>query len=70
MNDTMNDAPLDAMHPVSEAARRWGVKKSTVRRWIYEKKVDVYRPGPRSVRISERTVRERLARGFSPAAQR
>ena len=66
----MNDTPLDAMHPVSEAARRWGLKPSTVRRMIYEKKIDVFRPSQRAVRISERTIQERLARGFSPAATR
>ena len=66
----MNDIPLDTMHSVKETARRWGLQPSTVRRMIYEKKIDVFRPSQRAVRISERTIRERLARGFSPAVTR
>jgi excisionase family DNA binding protein len=66
----MNDTPLDTLHSVKEAARRFGLKPSTIRRMIYEKKIDVFRPSQRAVRISERTIQERLARGFSPSVTR
>jgi hypothetical protein len=37
---------------------------------IYEKRIDVFRPSARAVRISEKTIREKLARGFSPSVAR
>ena len=66
----MNETPLDTLHPVNEVARRLGLKPSTIRRMIHEKKIDVFRPSQRAVRISERTIREKLARGFSPSVPR
>lgn len=66
----MSDTPLDTMHKVPEAARRLGMEKSTIRRWIYEKKIDVFRPSVRAVRISEATIREVLAQGYRPAVTR
>ena len=62
-----NEVKPDTLHEVKEAARRFGLKESTVRRMIYEKKIDVFRPSPRSVRISEATIRAILARGYRPA---
>jgi excisionase family DNA binding protein len=65
----MTDEPKpDDMHAVPEAARRLGLRPSTVRRMIYEKRIDVFYPSRRAVRISERTIREILARGHRPAA--
>lgn len=58
---------LDTLHDVFETARRLGLKPSTVRRMILEKEIDVFRPGKRAVRISERTIQEKLAKGFTPA---
>jgi transposase-like protein len=66
----MNDIPLDTLHTVSETARRLGLRPSTIRRRVYEKKIDVFRPSQRAVRISERTIRDILARGFTPAVTR
>lgn len=60
----------DTLHEVPEVARRLGLKPSTIRRMIYEKKIDVFRPSKRAVRISEATIREVLARGFRPAVMR
>lgn len=66
----MNNTPLDTLHTVAETARRFGLRPSTIRRMIYEKKIDVFRPSQRAVRISERTIQERLARGFSASVTR
>lgn len=64
----MNEpSKLDSMHAVPEVARRLGLRPSTVRRMIYEKRIDVFYPSKRAVRVSEKTVREVLERGFRPA---
>jgi excisionase family DNA binding protein len=65
----MNNEPvkLDTLHEVREVARRLGLKPSTVRKMIFEKRIAVFRPSRRAVRIAERTVQEVLARGFTPA---
>jgi len=65
-----NEVKPDTLHEVKEAARRFGLKESTVRRMIFEKKIDVFRPSKRAVRISEATIREKLARGFTPSVAR
>lgn len=57
----------DSLHKVPEVARRLGLEESTIRRMILEKKIAVYRPSTRAVRISERTIQEILSKGFSPA---
>jgi excisionase family DNA binding protein len=66
----MNEPQLDTLHTVAEVARRFGLKPSTIRRMIFERRIDVFRPSARAVRISERTIREKLARGFSPSVAR
>jgi excisionase family DNA binding protein len=60
----------DTLHEVPEVARRLGLKPSTIRRMIFEKRLDVFYPSKRAVRISEATIREVLARGFRPAVTR
>jgi excisionase family DNA binding protein len=60
----------DTLHEVKEASRRLGLKESTIRRLILERQIDVYRPARRAVRISEKTIQEILAKGFTPAVSR
>lgn len=57
----------DTMHPVEEVARRLGLKESTIRKMILQRRIDVFRPSRRAVRISEKTIQEVLAKGFRPA---
>lgn len=64
---TSEPVNLDTMHSVPEVARRLGLKPSTIRRKILDKQIAVYRPSVRAVRVSEATIREILAKGFSPA---
>ena len=44
-----------------------GLKPSTIRKMIMQRRIEVFRPTPRSVRISERTIEAILAKGFRPA---
>ncbi len=67
---TNEPVKLDSMHSVPEVARRLGLKPSTVRRLILEKRISVYRPSTRAVRVSEKTVQEILTKGYSPAVVR
>lgn len=66
----LNEAKPDTLVDVKEAARRFGLKESTVRRMILERQIAVFRPSRRAVRISEATIREVLARGYTPAVTR
>ena len=66
----MNDTKPDSLLEVGEVSRRLGLKVSTIRRMIHERRIEVFRPGRRAVRISERTVQEILAKGRSPAMTR
>jgi excisionase family DNA binding protein len=52
---------------VPEAAAKLGLKPSTIRKMIMQRRIEVFRPTPRSVRISERTIEAILAKGFRPA---
>lgn len=52
---------------VPEAAERLGLKASTVRKMILERRIDVIRPSIRAVRIPESAVSRILERGLRPA---
>lgn len=58
---------LDTLHTVQEVARRLGLKPSTIRKLILERRITVFRTSLRAVRISEKTVQDILARGHRPA---
>jgi excisionase family DNA binding protein len=60
----------DRMLRVPEVAERLGLQPSTVRRMIMERKIDVFRPTKRSVRIAESTVDAILTKGYRPAVER
>lgn len=63
-----NEVKPDTMHSVPEVARRLGLKPSTIRRMILDKRIAIFRPSQRAVRISEKTIREILEKGYVPAA--
>jgi excisionase family DNA binding protein len=52
---------------VAEAANQMGLKESTVRRMILERRIDTVRPSVRAVRIPESAVLSIVKRGYSPA---
>jgi excisionase family DNA binding protein len=51
---------------VVQAAERLGLKPSTIRFWVWQRKIRFVRVG-RSVRIPDSTVREIIERGTVPA---
>jgi excisionase family DNA binding protein len=57
----------DRLLRVPEAAVRLGLKPSTIRKMVLQRRIDVVRPTARAVRISESTINEILRRGFRPA---
>lgn len=52
---------------IPEAAGRLGLKPSTVRKMVLERRIDTIRPSVRAVRIPESAVTRILDRGFRPA---
>ncbi len=52
---------------IPEAAGRLGLKPSTVRKMVLERRIDTIRPSVRAVRIPESAVTRILERGFRPA---
>jgi excisionase family DNA binding protein len=59
----------DRLLNVSEVAVRLGLKPSTIRRMILERRIDTVRPSARAVRVPEKAVQDILERGFRPAIQ-
>lgn len=55
---------------VDEAAEKLGLRPSTVRRMILERRIDTVRPGARAVRIPEDSINRILTRGFAKAIDR
>lgn len=52
---------------IPEVALRLGLKPSTIRKMVLERRIDVIRPSVRAVRIPESAVTRILERGFRAA---
>ena len=52
---------------VEEAAQRLGLRPTTVRDWLWRRKIEHIRVGERAIRIRESVVEEIIARGTVPA---
>lgn len=52
---------------VEEAAARLGLKASTIRYWIWERRIPVVRVGRRAVRIREEAIQRLIEAGTVPA---
>lgn len=52
---------------VEQVAERLGLKEATIRRMIFQRRIDTVRPSVRAVRIPESAIRKILERGFRPA---
>ena len=52
---------------VQEVAELLSLKEATIRRMIFQRRIDTVRPSVRAVRIPESAVRRILERGFRPA---
>ena len=55
-----------ALLRVPEAAERLGVRPSTLRFWIWQRRIDFVRVG-RCIRIADETIDALIARGTVPA---
>ncbi len=58
---------LDSLLTVAEAATALGLKPSTIRKMILQRRLDVVRPTSRAVRIPLSGIRRILDRGYRPA---
>lgn len=58
---------LDRLLTATETADVLGLKVSTIRRMIWERRIDVVRPTKGSVRIPESSIRRILEERFTPA---
>ena len=54
---------------IPEASERLGLKPSTVRFWIYTRKIDHVKVG-RAVRLREDTIQDLVERGTVPALRK
>ena len=57
----------DKLLTVSQVAGHLGLKESTIRRMILERRIDTVRPSVRAVRVPESAVKKMLEHGFRPA---
>jgi excisionase family DNA binding protein len=68
MEVDMNTRPdLGMLLTVEEVAARLGLRVSTIRRMILERRIDTVRPSVRAVRIPESAIRRILEKGFTPS---
>ena len=51
---------------VDQAAERLGLRSSSLRDWIYRRKISYVRVGERAIRIRESVVQEIIERGMVP----
>ena len=59
----MNDRLLS----VPQVAERLGLKESTIRRMILERRIDTVRPAIRAVRVPESAIKKIVRRGYRAA---
>lgn len=52
---------------VDAAAAKLGLRPSTVRRMILERRIDTVRPGARAVRIPQESIDRMILKGFTRA---
>ena len=60
-------ADLGKLLTCEQAAEALGLRPSTIRRMVLERRIDTVRPSRRSVRIPSEAVRRILEQGYRPA---
>lgn len=63
----MTTATFQLMLRIPDAAERLGIRSSTVRDWVWKRKIAHVRVGKRMIRIPASEVDRILAAGFVPA---
>jgi excisionase family DNA binding protein len=63
----MEKAELGRLMTCEEVAEALGLRVSTIRRMVLERRIATVRPSRRSVRIPEKAVRQIIRDGYSPA---
>lgn len=54
---------------IPEAARRLGMKPSTIRAWVLKRRIAYCKPGGRAVRIPAEEVERLIVDGYVPARE-
>ena len=57
----------DRLLTVEEAAQRLRLKPATIRRMIFQRRIDTVRPSVRAVRVPESAIKKILEQGYRPA---
>lgn len=65
----MKDMLEERMLTVEETALRLGLKPATIRRMIFQRRIDTVRPSVRAVRVPESAIKKILEQGYRPAVQ-
>lgn len=65
----MEKTEMGRLLTCAQVAEILGLRVSTIRRMILERRIATVRPSRRSVRIPERTVQQMLRDGYRPAIQ-
>ena len=59
--------PSTKLITIREAANRWGLKESTIRKYILKRQIAYVKPSVRAVRIPIEELERILAAGLRPA---
>lgn len=59
-------ATAESLYRVAEAAAILAVRPTTLRKWIFERRIAVHRPGGHAVRIAESEIVRIQREGFTP----
>ena len=54
---------------VQQAAEQLGLREATIRKLIFQRRIDTVRPSVRAVRVPESAIKKILERGFRPAVE-
>ena len=54
---------------VQQAAEQLGLREATIRKMIFQRRIDTVRPSVRAVRVPESAIKKILERGFRPAVE-
>lgn len=59
----------EKMLTVQQAAEQLGLREATIRKLIFQRRIDTVRPSVRAVRVPESAIKKILEQGFRPAVE-